>query len=229
MDKPTLLLTRPLASSERFVADLSDTVASKVNVVYSPLIEIIATGVNPEIKPKEAVIFTSGHAVELTAAGQGRAAYCVGERTAQLAQAKGWSIETVAQDAAGLIAQFEQMGVQDPVVHLSGRHRRGDVVGQLAKMGVMSRHVTLYDQTLCDLTQDACDSLTGSVKVIVPLFSPRTAAHFADQSENAQNLHIVALSAAVADAVRDIGAFQCLIASAPNALEMRKSIEKLVS
>jgi uroporphyrinogen-III synthase len=71
--------------------------------------------------------------------------------------------------------------------------------------------------------------LTGPVPVVAPLFSPRTAILFAEQVKSAANLHVVAMSAAVVEALGGITPKSVQTAAIPTGTEMRRCVENLLS
>jgi len=85
--------------------------------------------------------------------------------------------------------------------------------------GIPAQGVTAYDQPLHPLSRDALAVLDGQTQVIVPLFSPRTAAHFAKECPQSADVLCIAMSPAVAAAVKT-----ALIAPEPTASSMLESI-----
>ena len=72
MRKPTLLMTRPLSASERFVAQFTPELLAKVDVLFAPLMQITATDRVSDIGPEMSVIFSSANGVRFAPKGQGR-------------------------------------------------------------------------------------------------------------------------------------------------------------
>ena len=89
--------------------------------------------------------------------------------------------------------------------------------------------MTLYDQDLIPLSAEAQDALSGEDPVIVPLFSPRTASHFIDQASDMSQVHFVAMSPSVVEALGDATGKSLVVAQTPTAQEMRCCVEKLLS
>jgi uroporphyrinogen-III synthase len=201
MTKPILLITRPKRSAEKFLARLDPTLLTKVDVVLSPLLEIVPPG-------------------------QGRTAYCVGEQTAEAATAQGWRVAFAARDADDLVARLSVDAPSGPLTHLAGKHRRGEIAARLAQIGIETEVIEVYDQALVPLTADAQAALCSETRVLLPLFSPRTAGHFAAEFRSVQNLQIVAISAAVVDALGEKAPVDVIIAKAPTGKDMVQCIEK---
>ncbi len=222
----TLVMTRPRAAAERFVAGLSPEVLAGVKVLYSPLVEIEPTGTAVDLAQFAGAIFTSANGVAHGPDGGGRPAYCVGQRTATQAGARSWNVVLVAQNAQDLIAQMARHPAKGPLVHLCGAHRRGDIAGHLADHGTRVQEQIIYRQPLQPLTAGAAKAIAGEVRVILPLFSPRTAAHLATQLGAANSAVVCAMSEAVADALGNENEFEYVwIAPTPTGDAMARGVE----
>lgn len=226
MTNPILLITRPKRSAERFLARLDPVLLTKVDVVLSPLLEIVPTQNPVNLDAAAAVIFTSANAVSFCPQGQGRIAYCVGEQTAEAANAHGWRSAFAARDADDLVARLTADALRSRLVHLAGKHRRGEIAARLTANGVQTDVVEVYDQALLSLTVEAQSALASDARVLLPLFSPRTAGHFAAEFQSVQNLQIVAISAAVVEALGENAPEDVIIAKAPTGKDMVQCIEK---
>ncbi len=225
MTKPSLLMTRPVAQARAFVSRLDPELMQGVACIFSPLIEIVPTGTLPELAPGAAAIFTSAQAVPLAPDALHRDAFCVGARTAEAAGAAGWQVRLTAETAEDLIAQMEDISPRK-LVHFAGQHRRGDIAARLTENGRPTEVVTLYDQQARDLTAEAKLLLTGNATVILPLFSPRTAAQFAAEVHSAPSAVAVALSDAVAASLGSTRLAEVLVARAPTTKDMVSRVEK---
>lgn len=228
MDKPALLLTRPSESAERFAARLSVQAMLGVPTCISPLLEIEATGVIPDLTDANGVIFTSARAVEFAPIVFDVPVFCVGAQTAKAAENAGWSVKQVAQTADDLIATMREGEVKGPLVHLAGAHLRGQIATRLGQDGMKVDVVTLYKQHLRPLSDQAQALLVGEVPVIVPLFSPRTAVQFLDQARDLRQAVIVAMSSAVAEVFQDRKPDELFVAREPTGIEMAEMVEMLL-
>lgn len=223
LDARSLLLTRSRESAERFVAELDPAVLAGVVVVLSPLLTIVPTGNRPDLSNVGSVIFTSANGVDLAPTGSGKPAFCVGEKTAALARDRGWDVALVAPTAEALL---EKIGTPpQPVIHLSGQHRRGDIVETLSARGITAEASVLYDQQLAPLSQEALRLLEGPTEVIAPLFSPRTAQAFLRDAPDLTRVTVIALSEAVADIFAESPAKEMITCKAPTAEEMVRAVE----
>ncbi|SIS82939.1 uroporphyrinogen-III synthase [Phaeovulum vinaykumarii] len=204
--RPILLLTRPAPAARRFARDLGAEAAG-FEVIVSPLQEIVA--LPAEIPPAPEVILTSEAAVGPFVArspAAGRRAWCVGGRTARAAEAAGFAVTVGPGDGAGLAQAILDSGADGPFVHARGRHVAADVAQMLRAAGRVADEAVVYDQVALPLADDACAALAGAVPVLVPLFSPRSAALFVTAAAGAvAPVHLVAISAAVARAAAPLG------------------------
>ena len=196
-----LLMTRRLAAARRFVADLPEDLRARLDVTYAPLMEIRPRAASIDLSDVQGVIFTSANAVAIASRETAARcpAYCVGTQTTEAARHAGWQATCVGGCADALVDTLLSRMPLGPLVHLRGAHGRGAIADRLSDAGLPCRVQVVYDQALLPLS-DAARRLVGAQSsVIVPLFSPRTARHFASLWEDAGNLHLIALSKAVAE------------------------------
>jgi uroporphyrinogen-III synthase len=149
----------------------------------------------------DAIVFTSANAVPFAGAGQW--APRVVRRCADRPVAREAGFDAVEAGACA-DALVDARLLQEPrgrrILHLRGRHQRGDVTERLRAAGHDAAAHVVYDQV--SLPPDAAFSaaLTRD-RLIVPLFSPRSAALFAEAAQPGWHPgpedRILALSAAV--------------------------------
>ena len=201
---PTVLLTRPAAQSASFAQSLQARVEG-LRVIVSPLMATVFHTVSLPKEPLEGVILTSQTGAE--AAGRLRTqlpdlAYCVGDRTAQVAREAGFRVQSAQGDAEALLALILREKPQN-LIHLRGREARGDLAQRLSAAGVFTQERVVYAQDAQPLSDDAVAVLSGKAPVLVPLFSPRSAeilgAAWQGLATHAP-LVVVAISQAVAEA-----------------------------
>lgn len=215
-------MTRPRQAAERFVAEMPDDLKTKLSPLYSPLLSIEPVTKDNAIKADEAAIFTSSNGVANAPRGAGRVAYCVGKATTERAKERGWSAQMVGQTANELATQLAAARTGHALVHIRGRHTRGDVVSRLQLAGKQARDCIVYDQLLHTLSDAARTALLQEKLIIVPLFSPRTAAQFASKAPRTTSIHVVALSDAVAEAAKPVQSDS--VAVRPDATTMYEAI-----
>jgi uroporphyrinogen-III synthase len=228
---PRILLTRPVAQSQRFARELRAAVPFAVQVTIAPLMTPILLSDAVPTGAVAALIFTSETGVQAYAAQPVRIApmaYCVGNRTAQAARAIGLRVVSADGDAEALIALIRARAPAGPLLHLRGQDARGDIAPRLTAAGVKTRAAVVYDQQPSPLTPAARRLLRGRDPVMVPLFSPRSARLFMAGMEPLAPLRIVAMSRAVADAIDPARATDMVVAQHPTSDSMVATIRDLL-
>lgn len=224
--RPTLLMTRPLEASERFVTSLQKDVALD-DVVISPVLAICPTGNAPEPGAARGVIFSSAQAVHLYNGPTDLPAYCVGPHTTEVAKQRGFKAEQKGRNAEELVQALIGSAVPEPLLHLHGTHTRGKIAARLAAAGQDVRAVALYDQQPAQLSCDALALLDGERPVILPLFSPRSARLLSAQAQGRAERWVVSMSEQVAENAKGLLPARHLLASRPDAEAMRATITAL--
>lgn len=227
-----LLMTRPRAASDRFVAQLPARTRSRVTVIHSPLIEIRPLQVQTDLAGMRGMVFTSANAVNAAVAmGVDRdlPAYCVGPTTTGTATSAGWQAQMMGSTAEELIANLLQHRPHSPLMHLRGEHTRGNIAERLTESGLTVQEQSIYRQTLLSLSDEALAIADGDAPVLAPLFSPRTARQFADIWPGTAPLWLAAISPATAEPLETLAHAQLTIAKEPTPDKMRKAVKKLVN
>ncbi len=229
---PIVLLTRPLMQSQRFAGELALRYGA-VQVVISPLMA-------PRVLPQPhspaaaAVIFTSETGVAAAAesglwqTGRPDIAYCVGTRTAGAAAAQGFSTRDAGGDWRDLAALIAADGAKSPLIFACARDAPHHLQTALKALGFTVLRCDVYAQDPQPLTAQARAVLAGANPVLLPLFSPRSAAQFCAVSlhPNAP-LRVAALSENVAKAF-SLPVQSLRVADRPNAAAMLDCIGGLL-
>ncbi|WP_353473442.1 uroporphyrinogen-III synthase [Salipiger sp. H15] len=231
--QPFLLLTRPRAASERFVAELLDEGVTGFTPILSPLIEVETRGALPAMEGITGLVFTSANGVRAYAelGGPALPAYAVGEATARALREAGMTPRVAGGDAESLLALVLAEAPGGRLLHLRGTHARGEVAARLAAAGQPCAEAVIYDQPTRPLTAEAVAALRGQVPVVVPLFSPRSAAIFAEAAgvvNATAPLFAALMSAEVEAALSGLYVLDSEIVLRPDGRLMRKSVEKLL-
>lgn len=224
----TLLLTRPRAAAERFADEVTARFGAIDEVIVSPVLEIAPIAADIPSEPSF-FAFTSENGV---LAAEGRIsgwAWCVGSRTALAAKAAGLTLSGVSTTVDILASKILNCSDIPEVIHLSGKHQAGDLVAALRAGGQNARRIVIYDQIEQPLTVEASTALNSQKTIIAPVFSPRSARLFSGQIEGLQaELHLVALSQAVADAWDGPAPSSVTVAANPTAPAMLDAIASLI-
>lgn len=227
----TLLMTRSPSAAERFLRQLPAEVLHRVVPVLAPLLQFEKKDGAIDLSRYEGVIFTSANGVRAASElSQNRAlpAYCVGEVTAQTARDLNWSAEVSGATANELVATLIQSQIRGPLLHLCGQHTRGRVAERLSDAGCPTSRHAVYDQKLLRIEDNILAVLQSSDAVIAPVFSPRTARQFVSQCPNIAQLHLVAMSSAVAEPLSGMMYSTLTVAERPDAASMAAIVEMLV-
>ena len=219
---PILLLTRPEAGARRFMAQLD----LPVQTLIAPLLRIDLLQLEPVEVGHSAIILTSenGALAAGRIAGLPRRAYCVGERTAGAAREAGFAPVCANGDARSLVALILSLHETGPLLHIRGEHVRGEVAGRLNAAGVVTQELVGYRQQSLPLSPQAVEVLAGNRPVILPLFSPRTVTILAVHGPFAAPMHVVSISAAVAELAKLLRPATMLQANSPDAMAMVQAV-----
>ncbi|MGH1576148.1 uroporphyrinogen-III synthase [Planktotalea sp.] len=196
----TLLLTRPREASERFARQVSDALGP-TSIHISPLIEIEFVALRRIPKPQN-VVFTSRNGIEAWKRANFPTdiqCFCVGQATAEDARALGFEPHISAGTVSHLIDDILKWAPVGEVLHVHGRYVRGDLVGKLREAGLSASGLQAYEQNLRALDDEANRLLQGGAQVIVPLFSPRSAAQFTRVGMFGPQIDVIAISQAAAN------------------------------
>ena len=229
-----LLLTRPVAAAQRFwdrVRVLQPAVEPVLlDVCISPLLDIVMRDVSICGDGFNGFVFTSRYGVLAAAEAElsrKLPCYCVGQTTADAARKAGWPVAIVASCADALVAWMSETRPATPLLHVSGRETRGQIAARLSVDGLRTEKQIAYDQNLLPFTDEALRVLDGKLPVIAPLFSPRTARHFAREHKGQAPLWAAALSRAVADPLETLPLDALIVAEHPDAEKMVDAVGAL--
>lgn len=227
-ETPKILLTRPLPAARAFAERLADLAAE---VVISP-VQAIAPVAHELPARFGGAIFTSRNGVDAVA-GRAAPAWCVGGATARAAHDKGWQAISADGDAEALLrrilADHAAGGFGLPLVHFRGEFARGNLAQRLGEAGLDTREITVYRQISKPLSGRARHCLGGESPVIVPLFSPRSAAQLVQQGPFAAPLVVVAMSDAVAAEAAALSPHRMVVSAAPDAEAMVAAIRQVIN
>ena len=215
---PILIITRPAPAGEAFAASVLAAFAAPLEVIHAPAMRIVPmTFALPETRD---VIFTSARGVAQAPPGHGMTAWCVGRATAAAAQAKGYVSRVADGDADALVSLILSQRQRGPLVHIAGRHRRGDVAPRLTAAGLRCTTVEAYDQIPLDPPPALAAAAGGDAPLVAPVFSPNSARGVLGLTRGAP-LHVIAMSGAVARLFDAMTPASLLTVGHPDADHMR--------
>lgn len=225
VDEPLLLLTRPRDASERLAATIREDLG--LEAVISPILEIFPSECSAAFENFSAAILTSPSAAHLLPAigvPKEMRFYAVGDRTAAVASSLGYPTQSAAGDVEALFSAILKDPPSGSAVHLRGEHTKGNLAQRLTMSGVHCEERVIYQQIAQELSADAVDILAGARPVILPLFSPRSAALVLKAATLGPNVWPVAMSPAVAEEFEAIEVKNLTIAAKPTEASMLRAI-----
>ena len=217
-----LLMTRPPEGNARFLSMLSGALKGRFTIVESPLIRIVPLDEVPDLSAIDRVIFTSQNGVTFAseASDVRLPAFCVGARTTELAREMGWDAEIAGTDSGEFLQTLLKKQPKERLLHLRGAQSRGAIAETLRKAGIACAEQVLYTQEPQEFSAAANDLVKSDMPLIVTLFSPRTARHFAQIMPHRQHLTLIVLSDAVAEPLRRLQCEALHVSKTPNAPAM---------
>ncbi|WP_417242175.1 uroporphyrinogen-III synthase [Celeribacter sp.] len=221
---PTILITRP-RDDAHILADVLRSNAPKATYIIAPVMEIVP--LDPVIEPDiyTGVVLTSRYAVPFAAQSfRDVTAYCVGDATAAAANAAGLDTMSARGSADDLVALLMREHIA-PLAHLHGVHTVGDIAARLTQAGLPTRSFAVYAQKEVDWTPEAQAQIVAAQSLIVPVYSPRTAALAGARLAGlGANITLVAISTAALEAWTGPQPLKTVIAKRPDGDSMRLAI-----
>ena len=226
----TLLLTRPQAQSRALAHKIDTEFPDKATCLISPLLSITPAGDLPDLSEFQALLFTSVNGVQAFAAldtAFTARCYCVGSRTAEVAQNAGLKAISANGAAAELISVVAKdlKPADGPILHIRGEHTAGHVVENLAQLGFTAEQAVLYSQQACELSAAAQHALANGEVRGLPLYSPLTARNLAEILQKnpdwpRDGLTALCISQNVAVEVQNLALGQVEVSAKPDAVGM---------
>lgn len=180
------------------LADVQEVLGADIACLISPVLEIEKREVAVRPEGYAGLILTSVNGVAAAPDLTGRRVHCVGARTGEAAQERGADLGVVALDAARLVERILETGVAAPLLHMRGEHARGEIARMLSSAGIETHEAVVYAQQAVEMTRDAIRLIEGDGPLVLPLYSPRSARLVAQAARPGPQVHVIALSSAVA-------------------------------
>ncbi|MGB5559576.1 MAG: uroporphyrinogen-III synthase [Paracoccaceae bacterium] len=220
---PTVLLTRPEAQSQRFAKDLRDA-----RVVISPILKVQYLDLAVDPRKYDRLIFTSENGLRAAASAtdlRGMQGYAVGERTAEVGAKLGLDLRAAKGNADDLVSLILQDRPKGKLLHLHGVNSRGEIAKRLKGAGIDTVSTIIYDQIEMPLSEEALALLGTDRTVVLPVFSPRSAALLGRICRDARaRLVLIGMSQAVLDSWTGPEPVQQIALATPSASAMRQEI-----
>ena len=228
--KPKLIITRPVDAANLF-ASFFEKELEKEQIITSPVLEIKFFKRPKTLKQIHCVIFTSSNGVK--AAGQATnshiKALCVGDRTTNLASSLGYSAEKFGDNVEQLLNRLcKGEKIDGDILHIHGKYTKGDLTNELREAGFLCNEWIGYDQIAQNLSLPALSAFKKGNKVILPIFSERTALLLKEQIPNFDRCHIIAISSAVANVFLKVRTSSISEAQTPDLAGMKSLTKKVL-
>jgi len=228
--KPKLIITRPVDAANLF-SSFFEKELKKEQIIISPVLEIKFFKRPKTLKQIHCLIFTSSNGVK--AAGQATnshiKALCVGDRTTKLASSLGYSAEKFGDNVEQLLNTLSKgEKIDGDILHIHGKYTKGDLVNQLREAGFLCNEWIGYDQIAQNLSLPALSAFEKGDKVILPIFSERTALLLKKQIPTFERCHIIAISSAVANVFLDVRTGSISEAQTPDLAGMKSLTKKVL-
>ncbi|MGF1608133.1 MAG: uroporphyrinogen-III synthase [Kiloniellales bacterium] len=188
----------------------------------------------------QALLFTSANGARAFAARSARRdlpVYAVGDATAAAARAAGFTqVESAGGDVQALAALVAGRlePAQGALFHAAARQVAGDLQGQLTAKGFEVRRLVLYEARPVERLSASAEAALGAGTLDAALFfSPRSAETFvrllsdAGLQGSGARVHVLALSAAVAEALAPITWAGTTIAARPDTAALLEALDGL--
>lgn len=223
-EKQYILITRPEALGAETAAQIEAQFPGQFETVIAPLLHIVSEPADPDLDGLQGVLFTSRNGVEEAAKRWSLThlpALCVGDATTRAAQRADFAAFSASGDTSTLATLVVESYLPDAgdFLYLRGAESAGDLAGTLAVEGISLREAIIYDQRPKDLPEDILDQLAADGFDAVMLYSPRTAALFAQavhELPKIRPVRAICMSAAVAREIENSERFVAVIADRPD-------------
>lgn len=226
--RASIIITRPQAAGERLAKQLRDGVEPGCAIILSPVIDIVAVPATLGQTRYRGALFTSAHGVTHAPNGIGPLpCWCVGDMTARAARDAGYEVKHSAPDAETLLTDITTAKIVGPLLHCRGAYARVDLAKRLTAIGISCDDLVVYAQKSRALSAEARAALGGETPVILPLYSPRSAALVADQGPFNAPITVIAISNAVASAAARLDPKSVILADHPDGAAMLAAITDL--
>ena len=225
-----ILLTRPYDQALRFSENLVRLGVISKNILVDPITKIEGVDVSYNFSSVRGLLITSANAVAYLPAalvGSKLPTFCVGEATTRAALKQGLMAQHLATTAQELYNVLSARFLEGPLLHLRGTHTTLDFEAYFQDTPTEVQNLIIYQQIVQDLGLATYTLLRGTVSIVLPIFSPRSAELLCGLDLNWGPHICVAISEAVAVPCRTAGFGQVLVSPEPSAGSMLSKVTSL--
>ncbi len=213
-------ITRAEPGASATAARLS---ALDVSTIVAPLLSVQRLQAPLDLDGVAALAFTSRNAIEAFRAAtpvRDLPVFAVGEATARAARAAGFGeVVSADRDVAALAKCIGAARPSGVILHTTGVHQAGDLVGELGRAGLEARSVELYDTPAAEsLPTLAAEALRAGGVSAVLFHSPRAGTILRDLAPDLDYsaVRAIGLSDACLDPLAPLGFAKRIAAASPH-------------
>lgn len=225
-DNPIVLITRPAQRAARFLEELR-AVAGPFRPLVSPAFEL--EGVNYARGPFDGAIFTSSAAVEFAPNGEGRVAWCVGRKTAEVAERQGYVVKVGAGNADDLSKMILHERPAGELIYFRGENVRVNVKAVLESAGIPCAEVVAYRKAVNRPTDSFLAPYADHEFLILPVFSAETVSILADWPIVFERSWFIAISEDVGRLAEQLNPIGISCAAHPNLKAMSQASARMIA
>ena len=225
-----LLLTRPHDQAFRFSKNLVRLGITSKNILVDPITKIEGVDVLYNFSSVRGLLITSANAVAYLPAalvGSKLPTFCVGEATTRAALKQGLMAQHLAGTAQDLYNVLSGRFLEGPLLHLRGTYTTLDFEAYFRDTPIEVQNLIIYQQIAQDLRPETYTLLRGTVPIVLPIFSPRSAGLLCGLDLNWALHTCVAISEAVGTLCRTAGFGQVLVSPEPSAGSLLSTLTPL--
>ncbi|MEL6959458.1 MAG: uroporphyrinogen-III synthase [Pseudomonadota bacterium] len=223
MSNPLFILTRPATAS----AELALRLPTSIETLIAPAFEI--EPVEADIPDFEAAILTSQASVGFAPDGRGRRAWCVGAKTAEAAERRGYIPVSADGDADVLVETILRAQPQEILLHLRGEVSRGNIRARLNQAGLNCDERVIYRKSPSSPPRDIRAQLAHHDESFLLLFSAETVSIIQRWNLGWESTHCLCISDYVADQAKQLRPAQITVSSAPNLRSMIELAHRMIA
>ena len=227
---PSILIIRPHERALTLKDAIISRLGENVRICISPMMRIRHLAADLPLNGIKTVAFTSQHAVAAFSKLTNRRdfiCHAVGEATAAEASDAGFSPIAGSGGGLALARQIIKYDAPSPCLYLHGWHISHNVADSLNDAGVKAISAMVYTQEALHLSQSAKKMLMGESRVVLPLYSARSARLFFAEAVIDAPLFVTTISDKVSREVPPNSAVGISIASTFTNEAMLDEIERM--
>ena len=229
---PYILLTRPRHQALSFAEGLMACGVAAQKILIDPILKIEAVPAPYDFSLVQGLLITSANAVAhlpVDLVGSNLPAFCVGEATTRAASKRGLAARHMAATAQGLCKALGHENSTGPLLYLRGAYTTLDIVHYFLGTETNVQNLVTYRQTTQGLRDETYHILQTVKKVVLPIFSSRSAQLLCALDLDWTRHSAVAISQAVADSCRNARFGEVIVSSNPDAASMLGVITPLMT